>query len=439
MAFRVLRILQVGDLHQPDWPLERVGRDVKTALQSKLFSDSLGHYAVERVLSALLGVQGSIKVDAVVFVGDFTTRGDVDGLAACVAHMAALFSPEIGATSRTPVVAVPGNHDVNQKDATRSGMTGKFATLDRLVRSRGWPAIPVNDEQFVDLPQSDGTADRIYMLNSCLGSWELAAFGRNTVKSLKELRKIAASGMPDVPLESFSGKNKADLENLQYDNYDAPFISQSALASLTQDVAKRSPESPVIVVGHHNLLQQQIPRYAPFAELLNAGSLRRSLQRTSRPTLYLHGHIHEGPIETITDAENPKGVIVSISAPALPDGFNLIELHLADDSPPLGVTIRRYRLKPNGDVQEEDPVRVALAPTNHKRKIIQREASILSLIDKEGVISFARLRDHRIVMDAGLSESDLEHLIVSLYWRSLLDIENLSTEPVTWRIKAPSA
>ena len=54
-----------------------------------------------------------------------------------------------------------------------------------------------------------------------------------------------------------------------------------------------------VIVAHHNLLPQRLPRLAPYTELVNGGALRASLGELGKPVLYLHGHIHEDPIEIL--------------------------------------------------------------------------------------------------------------------------------------------
>ncbi len=437
MSFEVLRILQIGDIHQPEWPLEREGRDVKTALQSQLFADGLGWYRIERILAALLHHADS--ADAIVFVGDYTTKGDALGLETCIAHFAALLRPELGSDRDIPIIAVPGNHDVNKDFATDVGISSKFRTLQGLVRYRKWQALPVETLISTDLERNGMAAGRIFSVNTCMGSWELAAFGESTLQTLTLLRQMTETGrVPKVSNNSFVNET-GDVENLQYDNYDAPFVLQNVLSAMSQALSQAPPSCALIAVGHHNLLQQEVPRYAPYAELLNSGALRKTLQACDRSTIYLHGHIHDGPIEIISDAENPNRQIVSVSAPALTHGFNLLEVHVTEDGPPLGVNVRRFRLKPNGNVMEELPVTIPLFSLTHKQRVLKREAEVIAVVEDEQRIRFVKLIDLPKIRALGLPEKDLGALVISLYWRKLLHIDYISSPSSEWMLKAMEA
>ncbi len=115
-----------------------------------------------------------------------------------------------------------------------------------------------------------------------------------------------------------------------------------------------------IVLSHHNLLPQAIPRVALYAELLNAGVARSRLLGLHKTILYCHGHIHDDPIEVLTDPQNPGSQVILISAPTLSRGFNTITTEFGRKGFPLGCIITAHRLRKRDGSVERRSVRVPL-------------------------------------------------------------------------------
>src|SRR6056297_2366212 len=74
----VTRILQVGDVHLPTWPDRDVPIDLKDQGFSKEIVSDLSHNELSNILKAVNRIACSAEIDAVLFMGDFTTKGDSD-------------------------------------------------------------------------------------------------------------------------------------------------------------------------------------------------------------------------------------------------------------------------------------------------------------------------------------------------------------------------
>ena len=306
--------------------------------------------------------------------------------------------------------------------------------LRRIAAANRWVPPPVDSPSIVELNNSSHTA-RIYGINTCLGSWELSSLGSSVLSALEQLQRRIDEDVLGRPAAA-KKKSKVNFEDLHYDNYDAPFVHGATLSALSDGIQKLSPHSIAIVVGHHNILSQEVVRYAPFADLINGGALRRSLQQPGRPVVYLHGHIHTDPIEIIQQVERPESQIVSVSAPTLMDGFNLIECYAAVGKRPLGLCLRRFRIEKNGNVVERPILRVPFYASPAQRRLSARTHQLPQFLEHERVIEFTKLIDHPEVVKIGLSESAAESELLQLYWSGMIEIDNLAFGPSNWHIIA---
>ncbi len=127
-------------------------------------------------------------------------------------------------------------------------------------------------------------------------------------------------------------------------------------SDLTNGETKQFP----IVLSHHNLLPQAIPRIALYAELLNAGVARSRLLALGKSILYCHGHIHDDPIEVLTNPLNQGSQVILISAPTLSRGFNTITIEFGRRGFPLGCIVTAHRLSTRDGGVEDKLVRIPL-------------------------------------------------------------------------------
>jgi len=138
-----------------------------------------------------------------------------------------------------------------------------------------------------------------------------------------------------------------------YESLDTPAVDFEHLKKLKDGVlaGAHGKELP-IVLAHHNLLPQYMPRIEIYTELINSGSMREHLLDTRRPILLCHGHIHDDPIEIITTPKNESKVIL-ISAPEIINGYNIIFVYFGKKGYLLGCRIEHHRLKTGSTMSRE--------------------------------------------------------------------------------------
>ena len=81
-----LSLIQVGDIHYPDWNSKPFATDDKDARLSPVIKSGVTTVAIRRVLQQLSKKAADASTSAVVFMGDFTSRGDPKGLRSALHH-----------------------------------------------------------------------------------------------------------------------------------------------------------------------------------------------------------------------------------------------------------------------------------------------------------------------------------------------------------------
>lgn len=426
------RILQIGDVHYPEWQAAPAALDVKTKQLSGAILSGLSTDGFQNLLRRISRNDFLNECDAVVFVGDYTSRGDQPQMERALRHLAGLF--RINPHSHRPKFhAVPGNHDVSRALATSRGMTGKFEPLSTLLKSLGFSPLPVLAP--VVLPSGDSARPVQFLLtNTTLGSWEKVGLPEG-VAAWIEKTTAALDKSDQSPGTSPSTKNGDELGDIPlidasdyYDQLDTPFVSKQALLEIKESVASDEEQALPCVVGHHNILPQATPRVAPFGELLNQGEFRSTLLSLGRPVLYLHGHIHTDPVEIVTKPSVPGSKIISIGAPTLSEGVNILDIFFSRSGEPLGLMILPLRVDEHGHVVVRDQIDVPLRTLANRLPGQLAELVVNRL--SNGTQSWTELR--AAISADNTSDDNLEAVAMELVWCGVIRITNQSAPRQRW-------
>lgn len=336
-------IVQVGDIHYPDWgqaPYQTDGKDTKL---SSAVRSGVTHAPMRLVLSKLATIAEDAQTAAVAFMGDFTSRGQKAPLAAALNHMSWLCRGDRSRLGKPKLLLVPGNHDVSKADAANFGQAGKFEPMARLAEEYLFESMPVEEHVSARFPGTGGQVS-VFLLNTTLGSWEpylLPEPLEVVVKREPDGVISASAAKADIPVAG-ACEDAAPLG--YYDQLDTPYVSARSLQDLREAVRDTPRGDAIVIIGHHNLLPQEQPRLSSYAELLNAGYFRRFLLSLERPIVYLHGHTHRDTVEEIVDPRKSHARVVCIAAPKLEEGFNEISFHFDPRSGALGLRLLPWRL-----------------------------------------------------------------------------------------------
>ena len=157
------------------------------------------------------------------------------------------------------------------------------------------------------------------------------------------------------------------------------------------------------------------------------------LSAHSRRVLYLHGHIHDHPIEVVEQQYPGHGRLLSISAPLLSDGFNLISIEFGHAGRPMGASVIHHRYEKGGDVRARPEIRIGLGSRADEPSTFL--ADILAVIDAGSSMRFRDLE--RALTDRSGEPPNRDELCDALWeaeWSGHLVISDREDEPSQWTI-----
>lgn len=250
---------------------------VTQPLRSKVLRNTL-HTLVDSLKTR------AVKLDAVLFSGDGTFRGDSKGQVELRTMLLAELAP-LGITEAN-LVATPGNHDIvagEEPDSPKRYEMFKTAWLDP-----GPVIVPFLDgiHKVEDLDLS------AHVLKHPTGAW--AVFPINTT-NWSQLRIADKDNAKVALLRKYIGTSAnpelaAALETLC--TYDVPRISDSQLRALRELVMQVGEVPLRIAVLHHHLLPVDArEEFKPFSDITNLGHLRQVLRELGFH-IVIHGHKH---------------------------------------------------------------------------------------------------------------------------------------------------
>ncbi|MBX5146684.1 metallophosphoesterase [Rhizobium lentis] len=438
---RRVRILQIGDIHYPDWEMAQSRVDAKDRRFAPGITESLQRSSFPSVLRKLRQLASSSSCHGVAFVGDFTTNGQTEYLNRAFQHFTLLCRGN-GTAAQTPLLFVPGNHDINRTEALELGKLEKFRGMARVAEKFKWERVPLDQPVQVKLTGSGCQLD-VILVNTAIGSWELQnlpGFLRDKLQSADATTEAVDLGDPqsdNLPAGSAiaAASPPASLLDQYYGQLDTPYVSRPMLARLLE-VLESEPFG--VVVGHHNLLPQKIPRISLYAEIVNSGFVRSQLLALNRPVVYLHGHIHQDPVEVVSDPRKADSKLILISAPEIKDGFNELVFFISEHNDLVGVRLIPHRTKiEDGTLIEAEHC------------FISTLSSSGAAIDENAFELLHRLKQHKVERRAdllfwnevqSLASPDLEgealeDALIMLHASHSLEIDDLNRPTRSWRIQ----
>lgn len=414
-----LRILQVGDVHYPTSKGTRTVDDKDSKFPAEL-KGSLSSSPLKAVVKRIHQELSAGRVDALVFMGDLTDFGDLDGFKSCANYLVdALELRPGGQFASVPVGFVPGNHDVDRSLAVTQGITGKFKPLADAMEHAGPQRFPT--EAMVSFTVTKGAGKvAVHLLNSCWGCGE----PENIPSDFRDAIKVAIEKV--IAGDPKTAKTYYDRQ------LDTPAFDSETIERLATVVGEGSPTTLPVLVAHHNLLPQRTPRLAPYTELVNSGALRATLIESGQPCVYLHGHIHEDPVEIVARSQFPPLVVVS--APEAQAGFNVLEVVFMQSGLPLACEIIPFRFEA-GAVKRMTSVTTPLIGSR-RRSSDRRLARLYAKILDDGESYWSDVMRHAQTIDAAITEQEVAEILELLNADGSALIENRDMEPRDWIVRA---
>jgi predicted phosphodiesterase len=335
-----ISVIQVGDVHYPDLLTAPTLADVKDDGLCPSKVDAISSTRIAEIARSLQETLVSHpNISAVVLCGDITTRGKLDGYRNGLTFLqSALKLGDADIWENKRLIAIPGNHDVDRKSIDPNApISRKFEPLAALWKDVGHGGAfhyETPEELPITLAGTNVQAGLTFFpLNTCSLCGEHRALPLAMREKLAQALKVYSASISET-----------DYLNLLAEQVDCPAIERSHVDSVVKSIRKSREARVPIIVGHHPLLPQAVVRVDGYTELLNGGFIRESLLATEKNVVYLHGHIHQDPVHAVSNKTSGSNRIISISAPALEDGFNLLTFTFsASTQQPLGLEIQPYR------------------------------------------------------------------------------------------------
>lgn len=422
MGISRINLLQLGDVHFPDAVQASQTGDVKDHAFPTDMLRALSPSPLHSVVKHVADVVDDGRCHALVMMGDLTTQGRKVGYRDCFNYLAkAIWVRERARLSPDRILVTAGNHDVNREDAKSPESHSKFEYMNLVLQEYGLSEILVDTCQITSVCEHNAKL-RLVGLNTSIGC--------GTMRGLPERIKGKVESVYDQAFKSWEGA-EGDvvpvLWNELYEVLDTPMATANAIHDLQRKLDASDGVS--VVFGHHNLFPQTTTRIAPYTEFLNSGNLRQSLLRKNDFVFYLHGHIHDDPIEILTSPAHSRASLIVVAAPEITKGYNLLKFEFDSDGRPLGCTVEQYRLRDGSfemSIGAEIPLFHGLAEAQS-----DIEAKIMDLLKRRPSYYASEIsRNLRCTDNDKLSEA-----VHSLKWKRMLRIEMGGKDFVSWTIR----
>jgi len=425
-----LRIVQIGDIHFPESKDKRIA-DIKDHSLSGTLSDTIVPKALQAVMRSLINVRNQLKPNALLICGDLTSKGELSGYNDCVKYI--VDAMDLTSSAHWPTSSlhvVPGNHDVDRKLCKVPGATlyDKFVPLDVTWKNVALPVLATSTVRSAIASNGDCKL-AIYSLNSCLGCGE-RRYLPGPIRD--ELQAVIDRYVTSAP--------PADAFELVAEQLDTPAFADNDISILIDAIHLLDSTTLPVVLAHHNLLPQALLRIELYTEVINGGLVRSRLAACHRPLLYCHGHIHSDPVEIVSDPRSLGGQLVSISAPCIEDGFNLIEIQYGRHARPLGCVLTAYRLRNDGGCEPTAPVRVPLVAPRDARTAADELLGAAIRASSATPTRFPQLKQQ---VDSVLTKvhqvKTVADALRTAEWFGLITIGDRKDPPEHWRIERVEA
>ncbi|AZO81958.1 hypothetical protein B5U98_27820 [Bosea sp. Tri-39] len=417
-----LRVIQVGDIHLVRTAKTERHLDDKDPRFPSGVRNLMAGSPIKTVFRTLHRLIEQEPIASLLFMGDFAEKGDLPGFEACVRYLAEAL--QIGSGRRLSALQVgfiSGNHDISRDLAAKPGLRTKFLPLQKAMAELGLPSLPIEQPIWLNTTEGNSRID-IALLNSCWGCGAKEFIPEEFRTEISNAINTAISqGLDERATTAY------------YDRQlDTPAFSNNTVQYLIDAVPKLPGSSLILACAHHNLLPQHMPRLAPYTELVNSGVVRRALLALERPVLYLHGHIHDDPVEII---QTPTGgPLVCISAPEASEGFNVLELVFTQSGLPLTCYLRPWRF--DGGVFHERTRRVIPISGSRRKPSDPSLSAIYQKIVAERDCYWHALVGCAKTVGAPEPDGATEEALETLVSDQLITIENYDLDREHWIIRS---
>ena len=416
--------MHIGDVHFPDSRKETQADIKDLAFPSVVTNAMLVHPLQSVVRAASLELERT-TIHGIVFSGDLTSRGSVEGYKSCLDYLSSALN--LRRWKADQLHAVPGNHDVDRNaiDPNGSDLSTKFASLESAWKTCDLPILATTHVRATELKSHKNTLN-LYSLNSSIGCGERRHLPEKICRELQALLRDYVSR---------SGWEAAF--QVVGETLDTPGFRLADIEDLCTRIQSLDIHRVLIVVSHHNLLPQALLRVELYTEVLNAGLMRSRFTGLQRSIVYCHGHIHDNPVEIISDPSRLLLRVISISAPEFSRGFNILEIEFGAQNFPLGCQLTRHELNPRDGEIARTETSITLFPPGyrHARTIGHPQLRQILGVLPEAEIRFGEAVERLRKVGFTANAQTIAAAIREGYWLGVLELTDRHASHEYWRLR----
>ncbi|MEL4304376.1 metallophosphoesterase [Methanococcoides sp. LMO-2] len=401
-------LMHIGDIHfkniiKMDMPINIVDTQESLNVIDRNIHVSRNKYEIISE-SLLAEIQNSTV--AILISGDLTTNGEVESYNDCLDFLKSRIDSEfLDSECFQKLFLVPGNHDIDRKKIDDNDYIPKFEPMIDALQTKNFPDVPCDDIMVEKICEEDSFSKLLVIsVNSCIGCGENKYFP-------PEIRDHLTPLLTD------------------YEVMDTPLIANDHIDKMIEAIMENNDFLPLILT-HHNLLPLKRTNYVTIhADLINSGILREKLLMLNKPILYLHGHIHDDPIEIIQSPNYEKSKIICISAPLLfpiekirgspKFGFNKIRI-ISGNSSPIGCEIISYRLI-NNKVEKISKRIPFFCPPKSMALITDDDEFVLGMLEDNTNLYFNKVASKIRKSGQNIEDEELIDILERLSWLGLIE------------------
>jgi len=414
-----IKLIHIGDVHYPEAADKGTQVDKKDKGFDPEFVDKIAPNPFMEVGRSLIKCLEEDEIQGILFSGDLTSIGNLVAYDDCVKYFDQIIrSVEKNTNRKLEVHVVPGNHDLKRKGIN---IKERFEDFSAVWSGIGRDIFPIDNIKKSTIGHN-GVELKIISLNTCLGC------GEEYKKFPDEIANVYKKLIDASELE-----NKENFDNF-CERIDTPAIYQKNLHEIENEVSESEESSLCLILGHHALLPQPTVRLALYTEIINGGNARMVLTTLNNPVIYCHGHIHDDPIEIVTQASRENSSLVLISAPEYIKGFNVVEIFYTNSGYPVGLVVAPYRTETWGGVRLKEITKIPIRqPENMLNFCDERTVSVYKcLTDRH--MRFEDIKSALQEQGADADDHELENMLDELEWLRVVSISNKSKPSRNWLI-----
>lgn len=368
-----ISILHISDIHyfnglnttdpSPDEkPFEGDWTDLDEEEQNRRYP-----HLIRRVKKSIFDQIQDNDIESIIISGDLCHQGDPEAYDICLKYLKSQFH-QFKKIDIKKVVITAGNHDID-KDFNPENVQTRFIPFLELLTKHGFNKYSL--EIPLEIPIGDEGVGKILLveINTCIEFGSIDQLPKYVIDLFEKHPDYIKMNKPTA-----LQKKQFILERLKKDKefsaiLDIPYLNDNTIENLSQ-IIKDYPTSLPIIIGHHSLLpMRSYFKDRPFNCIINGGKIRERLMGNNKDIIYLHGHIHDDPLDAIispmnfNSENNLETKLICSSAPTLfplpkgysnKFGFNIITITFSNCQKrrPLGCDIKSFFLKNDMIVEE---------------------------------------------------------------------------------------